>query len=269
MGDYMYLLLFIFLLSYFYHIDFSIIMIIMIKFLSSFDYNIIAIISNIIIACSSLFLGIVSIYQTYKSYSLSEKMLNNSLNNSLSIPHILNKIDINYTENDNASIIISTHHRFDYGAIIAVEESFDNPTKYNLYLLDLYFNIQNNNYNIKDICINDILVVQDPCEGGLVWDDNSNNPIPLSLNIKFNHNAILNWVSADEFYIQLKIYCEPDSLFDVMFKDTGVSCIILNTSILSLDDVTTNINYKLWIRSDNGISVIKSNSLLMSNDYNQ
>ena len=39
------------------------------------------------------------------------------------------------------------------------------------------------------------MCVQDPSEGGLKWEDNSDDPIPLGLDIDINNKTYLNWVS--------------------------------------------------------------------------
>lgn len=213
-------------------------------------------------------LGTISVWQTKKANNLSEKVLENSLIESTTIPQLQNKFDIDFKENKDTTITMSTHHKMDYGAIIAIEP-FDKETKkLNQYLMDLHFKCSGKGSNIKEILIDNILCVQDPSDGGLKWEDNSDDPIPLGLDIDINNKTYLNWVSEDEFFIQIKVYCEPGKCFDSMMKNDADLCFMFNLTILNFNGIKTKMHYKMWLQNFQGISVIKTNSTFLENECN-
>lgn len=219
---------------------------------------------SILTFLGTIVLGAISVWQTKKANSMSEKILRNSLIESVTIPQLQQKIDIDLEENKDSKITMSTHHKMDYGAIIVVEP-YKNPKTLNQYLLDIYFKCVGKSNNIKEIFIDNILCVQDPTDGGLVWKDNSDDPIPCGLDIEFNKKVYLNWVSEDEFFLQLKVYCEPNKCFDNMIKNEANTCLMFNLDIVNFNGVNTKMHYKMWFKTYCGIEVIKTNSTLIEN----
>lgn len=208
----------------------------------------------------TVILGYITVWQTKKANSISEKLLKNSLNESTVIPQLQPNIEIEFKENKDTTITMSTHHKLDYGAIIAFEPYDKDIERLNVYLINLYFKCPSKGFNIRKISVDDLLCVQDPSDEGLMWSDNSDSPIPLGLDIEIIKDAYLNWVSEDEFYIQLKIYCEPDKCFDSMMNNKSDTCIIFSSTISNSNGIETKMNYKIWLRNSNGISVLKTNS---------
>ena len=111
------------------------------------------------------------------------------------------------------------------------------------------------------------MCVQDPDEGGFFWDDGSNDPIPLGLDIDMIKEVHLNWISSNEFYIQFKIYCEPNRCFDSMMKNKVNLCFIFQLNITNFLNVKTEMLYKIWISKDKGSTykVINTNSTIKDN----
>ena len=216
----------------------------------------------------TIVLGIISVWQTMRANSLSEKVLKNSLIESTTIPQLQNKFDIDFKENKDTAIIMSAHHKMDHGAIIAVEPFDEKTMRFNQYLMDLYFKCSGKGSNIKEILIDNILCVQDPSINGLKWEDNSNDPIPLKLNIHINHNAYLNWIDEDEFFIQIKIYCEPEKIFDSMMRNDADVCFMFELVVKNFNGINTKMHYKMWLRVCNGIGVIKTNSAFVESNSN-
>lgn len=215
---------------------------------------------SIITFIGTTVLGFVSYWQTKKANDLSEKLLKNSLIESTTIPQLQNKFDIESKENNDAKITFSAHHKLDYGAIIAMEQWNNNIKRLNQHLLNLYFKCSGKGSNIKCITISDILCVQDPSEGGLMWGDNSDDPIPLGLHLGPNNKAYLNWISDDEFFIQLKVYCEPKQCFDSMIKNEADLCLMFDLVIENFNGIKTKMSYKIWLEKFQGINVKKTNS---------
>lgn len=101
-----------------------------------------------------------------------------------------------------------------------------------------------------------------------VSKDNSDDPIPLGLDIDINNKTYLNWVSEDEFFIQIKVYCEPGKCFDSMMQNDADLCFMFNLTILNFNRIKTKMHYKMWLQSFQGISVIKTNSTFVENERN-
>ena len=93
------------------------------------------------------------------------------------------------------------------------------------------------------------MCVQDPNKNGLHWEDGSNNPIPQELKTDFsgNKNIHVNWISFNEFYIQLKIYCIPRTTFDCMMSNKVDACFIFQVKIINHLDIESNILYKIRV----------------------
>ncbi len=213
----------------------------------------------------TIILGTISVWQTKKANDLSERVLKNSLLESISIPQLQNKFDIDFKENRDTKITMSTHHKVDYGSIIVTEPFDKNAKRFNQYLMNLYFKCSGKCSNIKKITIDNILCVQDPSEVGLKWEDNSNDPIPLGLDINISNKAYLNWISEDEFFIQIKVYCEPDKCFDSMINNDADLCLMFELTIENFNEISTKMHYKMWLQNFHGISVIKTNSTFVEN----
>lgn len=213
-------------------------------------------------------LGTISIWQTKKANNISGKVLRNSLINSTAIPQLQSKFNVEYKENKDTTITMPSHHKMDYGAIIAIEPFDDKAKKLNLYLMDFYFKCSGNANNIKEISIDNIMCVQDSSENGLHWQDNSNDPIPIELKVAFNNKAYLNWTDKDELFIQIKIYCESNKCFDCMIKDDNDVCIMFDATITNFNGIKTKMLYKAWLQNSNGICIIKTNSIITDNIEN-
>lgn len=194
-------------------------------------------------------LGIVTIWQTKKSNEISKKLLDKDLLESIDFILIENKIEVNKKENNDSTIIHSTHHRPDYGATVLIEPFDETPLKFNEYLIKLYFKNSSEKSHIKNIEFVDFLCVQDPNKNGLHWEDGSNNPIPQELKTDFsgNKNIHVNWISFNEFYIQLKIYCIPKTTFDCMMSNKVDTCFIFQVKIINHLDIESNILYKIRV----------------------
>lgn len=215
----------------------------------------------------TVILGAISIWQTKKANKISEELLKKDMLESTDFIQLQNKFDASIKKNKDAKITMSAHHKLDYGANILIERQSDIVDKYNEYLIKLYFVNSSKQSHIKKIELEDFMCVQDPDEGGLFWDDGSNNPIPLGLDIDIIKNVHLNWISNNEFYTQFKIYCEPGKCFDSMMNNKVNLCFIFQLNIYSFSGVKTEMIYKLWISKDKKekYSVINSNSTIKDN----
>ena len=215
----------------------------------------------------TVILGAISIWQTKKANKISEELLKKDMLESTDFIQLQNKFDASIKKNKDAKITMSAHHKLDYGANILIERQSDIVDKYNEYLIKLYFVNSSKQSHIKKIELEDFMCVQDPDEGGLFWDDGSNDPIPLGLNIDIIKNVHLNWISNNEFYTQFKIYCEPGKCFDSMMNNKVNLCFIFQLNIYSFSGVKTEMMYKLWISKDKKgkYSVINSNSTIKDN----
>ena len=211
-------------------------------------------------------LGVISVWQTNRANNLSEKLLKNALLETTTITQLQNKFNYEYRENKDKKITWSAHHKKDYGATIAIEP-FDEKTKrFNQYLIEFYFKCSGKGSNIKEILINDLLFVQDASDEGLTWEDKSDDPIPLELKIEGKANAYLNWISEDKFYIQIKVYCEPNKCFDSMMKNDVDLCLMFNMIVVTFNEIESRIHYKLWLQKFQGINVIRTNTTFDKNN---
>lgn len=179
------------------------------------------------------------------------------------------KINLMYLskKNNDSKITLSAHHKLDYGANILIEPYNDNVEELNEFLIKLYFINSSERNHIKKIELDSFMCVQDPDEGGLFWENGSNDPIPLELDIDIIKNVHLNWISNSEFYTQFKIYCEPNKCFDSMMNNKVNLCFIFQLNIFSFSGVKTEMLYKLWISKDKKgkYNVINSNSTIKDN----
>lgn len=218
---------------------------------------------SILSLLGTLVLGATSIWQTKKSYEVSQRMLDKDLMDSACFMQLQNKFDIVLKENSDLKITHSAYHKLDYGATILIESYETEVEKYNEYLCKLYFINSYNKNIIKKVKLVDVICVQDPEEGCLFWEDGSNDPIPLGLNINFSDNVYLNWNTNTEFYVQMKIYCEPDKCFDSMIKNKANLCLIFSLKIDNLYGVESEMSYKIWLKkNEKVIRVINTNSTL-------
>ena len=223
----------------------------------------------------TIILGAISIWQTNKANNISKKLLDKDLLESIDFIQLENKFEATVKHNKDSKITISTHHKLDYGANILIEPSENEVEKLNEYLIKLYFLNSSERNHIKKIELADIMCVQDPDKGGLFWDDGSNDPIPLRLDIYMIKKVYLNWISSNEFYTQFKIYCEPDQFFDSIMKNKVNLCFIFQLNITNFLNVKTEMLYKIWISKDKGStykvintnSTIKDNKVIENKDY--
>ena len=215
----------------------------------------------------TIILGVVSIWQTKKANNISEKLLKKDMLESTDFIQLQNKIDVSLKNNNDCKITMSAHHKLDYGANILIEPYEKSVEKLNEYLIKLYFVSSSERNHIEKIELEDFMCVQDPDEGGLFWDDGSNDPIPLGLDINIIKNVHLNWISNNEFYTQFKIYCEPQKCFDSMMSNKVNLCFIFQLNIYSFSGVKTEMLYKLWISKDkkSKYNVINTNSTIKDN----
>ncbi len=215
----------------------------------------------------TIILGVVSIWQTKKSNNISEKLLKKDLLESTDFVQLQNKFEASVKHNNDSKITWSAQHKLDYGANILIEKYENNVEELNEYLIKLFFVNSSERNHIKKVELEHFMCVQDPDEGGLFWDDGSNSPIPLELYIDPIKDVHLNWTSNNEFYMQLKIYCEPNKCFDSMMKNKVNLCFIFQLNIYSFSDVKTEMLYKLWIsKGKRGIyNVINTNSTINDN----
>lgn len=212
-------------------------------------------------------LGIISIWQTKKANRISEQLLKKDMLESTDFVQLQNKFDVSLKKNNDSKITLSAHHKLDYGANVLIEPYNDNVEKLNEFLIKLYFVNSSERNHIKKIELENFMCVQDPDEGGLLWDDGFNDPIPLGLDIDIIKNVHLNWISNNEFYTQFKIYCEPNKCFDSMMNNKVNLCFIFQFNIYSFSGVKTEMLYKLWISKDKKgkYNVINSNSTIKDN----
>ena len=222
----------------------------------------------------TIILGIISIWQTKKANRISEKLLNKDLLESTDFIQLENKFEATKKKNKDAKITWSAHHKLDYGANVLIEPYDNNVEKLNEYLIKLYFINSSERNHIKNIELENFMCVQDPDEGGLFWDDGSDSPIPLGLDIDIIKDVHLNWISNNEFYTQFKVYCEPNKCFDSMMKNKVNLCFIFQLNIYSFSGVKSEMLYKIWISKDKkgNYNVINTNSTIKENkviDNNQ
>lgn len=215
----------------------------------------------------TVILGVVSVWQTKKSNEISSKLLKKDLIDSTDFIQLENKFEATRTESDHAKITISSHHKSDYGANILIEPYDENVEKLNEYLIKLHFHNTSDKNHIKKIELENFSCVQDPDEGGLKWTDGSDDPIPLGLNVNLFKDVHLNWTDKNEFYIQFKVYCEPNQCFDIMMKNKVNLCFIFQLNIYNFYDVKTEMTYKLWIsKTKKGkYEVMNTNSIINNN----
>lgn len=215
----------------------------------------------------TIILGGISIWQTKKANNISEQLLKKDLLESTGFIQLQNKFEVAVKKNSDSKITWSAHHKLDYGANILIEPYENDVEKLNEYLIKLFFINSSERNNIKKIELEEFMCVQDPDEGGLLWEDGSNDPIPLGLDIDVFKDVYLNWISNNEFYTQFKIYCEPDMCFDSMMKNKVNLCFIFQLNIYSFSGVKTEMLYKLWISKDNKdhYNVINTNSTIKEN----
>lgn len=132
-----------------------------INILFKFDFNIwwlesewsagdaLSFFGNILSFLGTLILGIIAIWQTSKSNELSEKILEKDLLESTDFIQLQNKIDIDYKENKDNTITMSTHHKLDYGANILIEPFNEETKSFNQYLIKIYFTNSSEKSHIK------------------------------------------------------------------------------------------------------------------------
>ena len=212
----------------------------------------------------TIILGTISIWQTNKANEISRKILDKDLLESTDYIQLENIIDVSIKHNNDSKITCSAHHKLDYGASILIEPYKSNVDKLNEYLIKLYFINSSNKNHIKMIKLKYFLCVQDPDDEGLFWENKSKNPIPLRLDLDITDVVHLNWISNSEFYIQFKIYCEPNKCFDLMMCNKVNLCFIFQLNIYSFSNVETQMTYKIWISKErNGIyKVINTNAIM-------
>ena len=179
-----------------------------------------------------------------------------------------NKINIDYKQNKDTKVTRSTHHKLDYGANILIEKFDEHTDKFNQYTIKFYFTNSSEKNHIKKIELENFMCVQDPSSDGLKWSDNSDDPIPLGLNIEFPKEVYINWVTENEFYTQFKVYCDPKGCFDAMIQNKSNLCMMFQFNIYSLSNVKTEMSYKIWISKGkkNEYKVINTNSTIMNSE---
>ncbi|MDE6284332.1 MAG: hypothetical protein K2M17_01125 [Bacilli bacterium] len=217
--------------------------------------------------CGTIVLGIVSIWQTKKANTISEQLLKKDLLESTDFIQLQNRFEASVKHNNDCTITLSTHHKLDYGATILCELYENNVEKLNEYLIKLFFTNSSERNHIKKIELKEFMCVQDPAEGGLLWDDGSDDAIPLGLHIDAFNDVYLNWISNNEFYTQFKVYCVPNDCFDIMMKNKVNLCFIFQFNIYSFSGVKTEMIYKIWISKDKkgNYTVINTNSTIKEN----
>lgn len=215
----------------------------------------------------TIILGIVSIWQTKKANTISEQLLKKDLLESTDFIQLQNRFEASVKHNNDNKITMSTHHKLDYGATIICEPYITNAEKLNEYLIKLFFINSSERNHIKKIELKEFMCVQDPAEGGLLWDDGSDDAIPLGLHIDAFNDVYLNWISNNEFYVQFKVYCVPNDCFDLMMKNKVNLCFIFQFYIYSFSGVKTEMIYKIWISKDkkSKYNVINTNSTIIEN----
>lgn len=207
-------------------------------------------------------LGAISIWQTKKSNDISKQLLEKYLLESTDFIQLQNKFEVSVKH--NAKITCSSHHKLDYGANILIERDNNDVDKLNEYLIKMYFSNSSEKNHIKKIELENFMCVQDPDESGLFWEDGSNDPIPLGLDIGLMKEVHLNWISNNEFYTQFKIYCEPNKCFDSMIKNKVNLCFIFQFNIYNFSNVKTEMLYKIWISKSKNeqYEIINTNSTI-------
>lgn len=219
--------------------------------------------ASLLAGIGTIILGIVTIKQTEHANKISNKLLNKELLNESCYIQLKPKIDVLIKHNEDNKVTISSHHKLDNGATIAIEETDKENEKLNEYYIKLYFKNTSKGI-IKEIKILDLLCVQEPLkEGGLYWEDNTDNdPIPCGLHINFINNVQINWNSDNEFYTHLKIYSPYNGLFSSMIENDACSCLMFNYILTSITDVQTTILFKIWFQKnkEGKIEVIHTNT---------
>ena len=217
------------------------------------------------VAISTIILGIIAIWQTSKANELSMKLLNNELLENNCFINLEPKLDISIKHNEDTKITMSAHHKLDNGATIAIENNGCNDKSFNEYYFKLYFK-DNSKTSIKDIKISSLICVQDPSkDGGMYWEDGTNDPIPVGLKTSFDDKVQLNWISNNEFYTHLKIYSPKNGCFSNMIENKINSCLMFDYTITSITNVQTKIQFKIWFNTDlNGkTNVIHANTNIL------
>lgn len=212
----------------------------------------------------TIILGGISIWQTKKSNLTSKRLLDKDLLESTDFIQLENRFDVSVKHNEDCKMTWSTHHKLDYGANILLEPIDEKAKKFNEYLIKLYFDNSSTKNHIKKIELDKFMCVQDSSESGLVWKDGSDSPIPLDLEIQYDKNVYLNWISNNQFYAQFKIYCDPNGCFNAMMENKVNLCIIFELSITTFSNVKTEMLYKIWISKEekNIYKVINTNSTI-------
>lgn len=222
------------------------------------------IVASVLSTFGTIFLGIIAIYQTKEANCISKDVLKKEILENGCFIQLKPKITFLIKHKEDAKVCMSAHHRWDNGATVAIEKN-EKVEKYNEYYLRFYF-INNSKNIIKKININSFLCVQDPMkDGGLNWDDNSNDPIPCSLDLCLGNNVQMNWIGLDEFFTHIKVYSPNDGIISSMFENKARTCIIFQYSIISVTNVQSKILFKIWIdKKKNGkIEAIYSNTVLL------
>lgn len=223
--------------------------------------------SGILSFAGTMFLGVITIWQTKNANSLSKRIVEKDLMESTDFIQLQNRVEVSIKCNDDTKIIMSSYHKHDHGANILIESHDNGIVKYNEYLIKLFFSNSSNKNHIKKIQLDHFMCVQDPSECSMSWEDCSNDPIPLGLEIYCIKDVYLNWISSNEFYAQFKIYCEPNQMFDYMMNNKADLCFLFQFNIYSFSNVKTEILYKIWLKKikNKNYEVINTNSTIIDN----
>lgn len=175
------------------------------------------------------------------------------------------KVTLRY--NQYSAITLSANHKKDSGAIITItNEKIDETTCFNEYLFELYYkDYSKAALKSFEINLSQMISVQEPCEKGLCWRDNSSDPIPTGFSsLPSGSNAIPKWVANDTFIIRLKIYAKINGLFTNMIENSAPVSIAFPVDLISVSGIITKMNYNYWIiKKHDGIVVEHCESQLI------
>lgn len=198
-------------------------------------------------------LATVSLFQTQKSESLSEKFDRMNATQNYSFSQI-NDLNIEITHNDDQTVTWSAFHKPDSQAIIIVENGdISEKDCLNECLFELYFN-DYSKAAIKYFSLDcdQMGCIQEPNKSGLSWSGGSNDAIHTSFSLLLSdEGARPIWTSNNSFKIFLKIYCKKNGIFANMIENPIRFCFTFEAKLISVCDVVTKMRYKYWVSKSN------------------
>lgn len=204
-------------------------------------------------------LGIVSTSQTNKANEMNKRIIEKELLENYCFVQLKNKIYLKVKHNNDCKITMSAFHKYDNGATILLEDFNSNVKKLNEYYLKFYFKDCSKTL-IKKININNVLCVQEADKNGMEWEDGSKDPIPCALNIKFNKDVKINWISEKDFFMHMKVYSPENGRITHMLENKVPFYLIFKLQLNSITNVATEIQFKVRFIKKDRIKISYSNA---------